>query len=94
MFFGIAQASFAQQPEYAKWGKIAVQETMKKYPNSKLVDYEYDGKVIISDERAQYNFKFTLKQNNREKEVLAYVLINPKTNKYIETHFDEIQDFG
>ncbi|WP_408007001.1 DUF3889 domain-containing protein [Pseudalkalibacillus sp. A8] len=92
--FGLSNDSYGQQPDYAKWGKSAVQETMKQYPNFKIVNYEYDGKVIISDERSQYNFEFTLEQDEKEKKVNVYVLVNPKTNQLIDIHFDEIEDLS
>ncbi|WP_181350408.1 DUF3889 domain-containing protein [Thalassobacillus sp. CUG 92003] len=79
------------QPEYAKWGKIAVEETAKQYPDLKLVEYEYDGKVFISDERAQFDFEFQLEDNQGQKsEIRTYVLVNQKTNQLIDVYFDEI----
>ncbi|MGP4059963.1 DUF3889 domain-containing protein [Halobacillus litoralis] len=82
---------FAQPPEYAKWGKTAVEETVKKYPDSELVNYDYNGKVIISEDRSQYNFKFTLNTaNGQKKEVLVYVLVNQKSDQLIDVHFDEL----
>ncbi|MCF6408587.1 DUF3889 domain-containing protein [Pseudalkalibacillus salsuginis] len=92
--FSLSNVGYGQQPDYAQWGKTALQETMKKYPNYKVINYEYDGKVIISEERTQYNFEFILKQNAKEREVNVYVLVNPKNNQLINIHFDEIQDLS
>lgn len=79
----------AQQPDYAKWGKIAVEEIKKEYPKYEMVDYLYEGKVVISDEREQYNFKMTLELNEVRKEVRVYALVNPKKDKLIDVYFDE-----
>jgi hypothetical protein len=80
----------AQQPEYAKWGTIAVDETKQQYPDQELVDYQYEGKVVISDKREQYNFKMTLELNEERKEVRVYVLVNPKKEELIDVYFDEV----
>lgn len=80
----------AQQPDYAKWGKIAVEETKQQYPNQEIVDYLYEGKVVISDVREQYNFKMKLELKEEKKEVRVYVLINPKKEQLIDVYFDEI----
>ncbi|RXI96477.1 DUF3889 domain-containing protein [Anaerobacillus alkaliphilus] len=92
MLFLILQTTtgFAQQqPEYAKWGKIAVEQTTKQFPKYEMVDYKYEGKVVISDERQQYNFKMTLELNGERKEVRTYVLVNPKQDQLIDVYFDE-----
>ncbi|SDZ41501.1 Protein of unknown function [Evansella caseinilytica] len=80
----------AQQPAYAEWSKIAVEETVKQFPDQKVVDYLYEGKVVISDKREQYTFKLMLESAAGEKKpVRAYVLVNPKNNKLIDVHVDE-----
>ncbi|UOQ43693.1 YqzG/YhdC family protein [Halobacillus salinarum] len=88
-------SGFARQPEYAQWGKTAVEETAKKYPGWNLTEYEYDGKVFISDNREQFNFKFVLEnENQQKKDVLVYVLVNKPQNKLIDVYFDELQDLS
>ncbi|MCP8618136.1 DUF3889 domain-containing protein [Salirhabdus salicampi] len=80
------------QPEYAKWGKIAVAETKKQYPTHKVTDYAYQGKVVISDERQQYNFRLSVQANEQQKkDVNVYVLVNPKEDKLLDVYFDEIE---
>ncbi len=91
----LVPASFAKAeiPSYAKWGKTAIEETTKKYPNQKVTDYRYDGKVFISDVREQYNFDFTLKTNGQSREIRVYVLVNPKKDQVIDVLYDEIEEF-
>ncbi|MGO4886260.1 DUF3889 domain-containing protein [Anaerobacillus sp. MEB173] len=86
LFIVAANVGGAQQPEYAKWGNTAVTEVKKQHPDWKVTDYLYEGKVIISDERQQYNFKLTIENVG---EVRVYVLTNPKTDKLINVHVDE-----
>ncbi|MYL64557.1 DUF3889 domain-containing protein [Bacillus hwajinpoensis] len=83
----------AEAPSYAKWGKMAIEETTKKYPDQQVTDYRYDGKVFISDVREQYDFEFTLKQNGQSREIRVYVLVNPQKDKLIDVKYDEIEEF-
>ncbi len=84
----------AQIPSYAKWGKTAIEETTKKYPDQNVTDYRYDGKVFISDVREQYDFEFTLKkEDGQSREIRVYVLVNPKTDQVIDVKYDEIEEF-
>lgn len=92
----LVPASFAsaQIPSYAKWGKTAIEETTKKYPNQSVTDYRYDGKVFISDVREQYDFEFTLKkEDGQSREIRVYVLVNPKADQVIDVKYDEIEEF-
>ncbi|MBN8210597.1 DUF3889 domain-containing protein [Bacillus sp. NTK071] len=94
--FLLVPVSFAsaQIPSYAKWGKTAIEETTKKYPEQKVTDYRYDGKVFISDVREQYDFEFTLKKENGQlREIRVYVLVNPKADQVIDVKYDEIEEF-
>lgn len=60
-------------PEYAKWGKIALEETQKRY-NAQIVDYEHIGRSRISDSISEETFKFWIRQKNG-KEFGVYVRI-------------------
>ena len=82
-----------EAPAYAKWGKIAIEQTTKKYPNQQVTDYRYDGKVFISNVREQYDFDFTLKQNGQSREIRVYVLVNPQSDELIDVKYDEIEEF-
>ncbi|MFB4164359.1 DUF3889 domain-containing protein [Alteribacillus sp. JSM 102045] len=79
------------QPEYAKWGQVAVSEVKNEYPDYQLKDYSYDGKVVISDEREQFTFTMTLEKNGETKKVKAYVLTNPQTEEQIDVSLEEIE---
>ncbi|MCA0172524.1 DUF3889 domain-containing protein [Bacillus sp. RAR_GA_16] len=82
-----------EAPSYAKWGKIAIEQTTKKYPDQQITDYRYDGKVFISNVREQYDFEFTLKQNDQSREIRVYVLVNPQNDELIDVKYDEIEEF-
>ncbi|WP_053220218.1 DUF3889 domain-containing protein [Virgibacillus senegalensis] len=89
LFLVLPATAFAQ-PEYAQWGKIALEEAKEQYPDYNATDYAYQGKVYISDEREQFTFLITL-EGNETKEVRVYVLVNPQTEQLIDVFFDEIE---
>ncbi|MYL38098.1 DUF3889 domain-containing protein [Halobacillus litoralis] len=90
LFLSVSFNHVFAQPDYAKWGKIAVEETDKNYPDFDLVNYEYQGKVAIADNREQYTFLFTMDQDGTKKKVRAYVLINPAEDQLIEVQFEDM----
>lgn len=86
------QESHAQQePDYAKWGKIAIEEVIKKYPGSKETDYEYLGRKTLSGTESQDTFEFRVTEDAKKRLVRAYVIFNPQTNKLVRTKIVEIQ---
>ena len=91
MSISTVQASSTQtEPDYAKWGKIAIQEVMKKYPGSQETDYEYLGRTALSRTESQDAFDFRVTANGKKKLVRAYVIFNPQTNKLVKTKIVEV----
>lgn len=93
MFTSIfAHESHAQpEPDYAKWGKIAIEEVMKKYPGSQETDYEYLGRKTLSRTETQDAFDFRVTAEGKKRLVRAYVIFNPQTNKLVRTQIVEVQ---
>ncbi|WP_051254601.1 MULTISPECIES: DUF3889 domain-containing protein [Halobacillus] len=90
LFLSVSFNHVFAQPDYAKWGKAAVEETAKNYPDYDLVNYDYQGKVAIADNREQYTFLFTMDQAGTKKNVRVYVLVNPAEDQLIEVQFEDI----
>ncbi|WP_134702774.1 DUF3889 domain-containing protein [Ammoniphilus sp. YIM 78166] len=87
----LTPASHAQpEPDYAKWGKLAMEEVMKKYPGSQETDYEYLGRKTLSSTETQDAFDFKVVDNSKKKLVRAYVVFNPQTNKLVKINLVEI----
>ncbi|WP_088036356.1 DUF3889 domain-containing protein [Evansella clarkii] len=86
----VVPANFAQaqDPEYAKWGKLAIERMMEEYPGEDVKDYDYQGKVLISDVREQFNFLFTLEDGSK---VRVYVLVDRKKDELIDIHLEKGQ---
>lgn len=53
-------------PSYAKWGNIAVKETIKKYPEASVVDYLHIGREDKCNRVAVEKFKLWLRSSERE----------------------------
>jgi hypothetical protein len=64
-------------PPYAKWGRLAMQKTKERYPNSDIVDYLHIGREVKGDVSIE---KFKLWLKNNKKEFGVYITISFKTN--------------
>jgi hypothetical protein len=70
----------AQQPEYAKWGKIAMNVVKENYVDADVTEYKYEGRRAISEEKAEDTFLFQVKRDNQTTPVRVIVMFNPKTD--------------
>lgn len=77
-----------EMPAYAKWGKIAMQATKEKYPNTAIVDYLHIGREI-TNEKATEKFKLWLRGPEKEFGVFIDIQFNPETEEIIEITFEE-----
>ncbi|WP_339230874.1 DUF3889 domain-containing protein [Oceanobacillus sp. FSL K6-2867] len=75
-------------PSYAKWGKVAVQETKEKYPSAQIIDYLHVGKETTDGSTVE-KFKLWLKGDTKEFGVFVNIEINPETNEVIQITFEE-----
>jgi hypothetical protein len=57
-------AATASEPEYAKWGRLAMQQTSAKYEAS-IVDYLHIGRTQISPGIAEEAFKLWLRERRQ-----------------------------
>lgn len=76
-------------PPYAKWGKIAVQEAIRKYDAS-VVDYQHVGRTQVTDKITEEKFKLWLrKRNNEEFGVFVTITFDSITEQILTITFDE-----
>lgn len=80
----------AQQevPAYAKWGKLAVQETQAKYPAANIIDYLHEGSESKGDSTI-VKFKLWLKEGDHEFGVLTRIEYITATEKVVGIEFQE-----
>jgi hypothetical protein len=86
--FLLSNQSLAE-PAYAKWGKIAMEETNKKYDAS-IVDYLHIGREEISNKISVERFKLWLKKSNHEFGVIVSIKFHTNTEEIISIEFVEI----
>jgi hypothetical protein len=74
--------------DYAKWGKMALKETQKKYPDSQISDYQYDTRRVSPDGTITDWFDFTVDQGMKEHLVKVGVM-HTEDDKLIDMKFEE-----
>lgn len=86
----IPTIAHAQQedPAYAKWGKLALQETQAKYPNANIIDYLHEGSES-KDGFTIEKFKLWLKDGNHEFGVFIRIEYTTGTEKVVKIEFQE-----
>ncbi|MGD6818955.1 DUF3889 domain-containing protein [Metabacillus sp. 84] len=77
-----------QEPAYAKWSRIAIQEAKKKYPDAKLLDYLYIGRED-SGRTAKEKFKLWVRRDSREFGLFVTVEFEKDTQKVKAVTFTE-----
>ncbi|WP_315905853.1 DUF3889 domain-containing protein [Priestia koreensis] len=66
-------------PSYAKWSRIAIKETKKRYPMGQVTDFLYLGKAKENGDKVE-RFKLIVRDRGKELGVLVYVHVDPKTD--------------
>ncbi|MCM3094320.1 MULTISPECIES: DUF3889 domain-containing protein [unclassified Cytobacillus] len=80
---GGSLAGAVQQPDYEKYGRIAIAVVKEDYPGEEVVDYQYGGRKKISETDVTDTFTFTVKENGKPVTVLVNVTHNLKDNKAV-----------
>lgn len=87
--FGVLPVTIAAgQPEYAKWGEIAMQQTSARY-HAAIVDYSHVGRTHPAPGIAEEKFKLWLRENNREYGVYVTIQFYTSTEQIIAIRFQE-----
>lgn len=77
------------EPPYAKWGQIAMQQTIQTYPSAKVVDYLHVGRKEITPTTSEETFKLLLQEGNRMWALLVRIEFENKTEKVLKIRFEE-----
>lgn len=78
------------EPNYAKWGKLAMEETSKAYRNASIVDYKYEGRTVLSEGEAEERFVLWIVQDTREFGVRVSIRVNASTDELINVRMQEL----
>lgn len=76
-----SSVSVSQEPSYAKWSRLAVQEAQKR--QYRVLDYRYIGLKELSPYAAEQQFKLWVQQNEEPFSLYVTVRYNPKSDKLI-----------
>ena len=76
-------------PAYAKWGRLAMQNVMAKYPTSDVIDYLHIGREVGSVTSVE-KFKLWLKaEDNSEFGVFVDITFNNQTEEVVDIKYTE-----
>jgi len=76
-------------PEYAKWGKIAVEETQKRY-NAVIIDYKHIGRTELTPKKSEEKFKLWIRSKaGNEFGVFVSIQFDPLTDTIQSIQFSE-----
>lgn len=85
---GISFAEEQVAPAYAKWGRIAMKETMEKYPNAQIIDYLHVGRKSKGSNEVE-QFKLWLKEDDKEFGVIIDIEFDAKTEEIVSVTMKE-----
>lgn len=75
-------------PSYAKWGRLAMEKTKEKYPDTQIVDYLHRGNEVKGNTTIE-KFKLWLEDDGNEFGVFIDIKFNSKTEEVITITFKE-----
>ncbi|WP_171051857.1 DUF3889 domain-containing protein [Alteribacter natronophilus] len=78
-----------EEPDYAKWGKLAVEKVRERYPEAKVVDYLHVGREELGEGKASETFKLWLRGEEREFGVIVTITFEKATDDVIEIEYEE-----
>jgi hypothetical protein len=89
-FSGFAQVQ-AERIDYEKYGKIAIAVVKADYPGDAVTDYEYLGREKLNETDVQDSFKFKVKENDKEVNVVVKVKHSVQNNKLLTLTVEEVK---
>lgn len=79
----------AQQPDYEKYGKIAISVVQGDYPGEPVTDYQYMGRKNLGGGQVEDSFLFTVKENGKKVKPLVKVRHSIANNKLVNLSVEE-----
>jgi hypothetical protein len=78
------------QPEYAQWGRQAVDYAIQEY-KAEVVDYAYEGRFPAARGNVEYRFRLWVRKASREYAIRIAITVNPLTSERVELKLTELQ---
>lgn len=82
IMIGIQSVS-AQQPDYEKYGRIAMAVVKADYPGDQVTEYKYVGRTKVNETDVMDSFNFQLTENGKPITVVVKVNHSLKNNKLL-----------
>ncbi|MFJ7745467.1 DUF3889 domain-containing protein [Peribacillus sp. NPDC097295] len=79
----------AANPDYEKYGKIAIAVVQADYPGDDVTDYEYKGRKKLANNQVEDDFVFLVVENGKEFNVIVTIQHNLKNNKLLSMKVTE-----
>lgn len=76
------------EPPYAKWGRLAVKETIKRY-HADIIDYKHVGRQVNSDGLVSETFQLTLNKERRQFAVTVQIWFDRQSEQVVRLQFTE-----
>ncbi|RAP76178.1 DUF3889 domain-containing protein [Paenibacillus montanisoli] len=81
-------AQVSAEPQYAKWGRLAMKETMHKY-HAEIVDYKHVGRKVEDAGLMSETFRLLLSKGARKFEVTVRIWFEQHSEKVVRIQFME-----
>ncbi|MGO4698238.1 DUF3889 domain-containing protein [Paenibacillus sp. 2TAB26] len=78
------------EPSYAKWGKLAMQETSKAYEDASIVNYKYEGRKKLTNGESEECFVLLLNKDAKQFAIRVTIRINTITDRLINVELKEL----
>ncbi|KAA0547394.1 DUF3889 domain-containing protein [Bacillus sp. BGMRC 2118] len=81
----------AQQPDYTKWGNMAITIVKENYPEADVKEYKYEGRKSVSPQKAEDSFTFDVTKGSKPVKVKVVVTFNPQINSLVTLSLEELK---
>ncbi|MHC0036849.1 DUF3889 domain-containing protein [Pseudoneobacillus sp. C159] len=79
----------AEKIDYEKYGSIAISIVKADYPGEPVTEYQFLGRENLTDAIVQDSFKFIVKENGKNLNVLVKVKHSIQNNKLVSLTVEE-----
>ncbi|MEC0240185.1 DUF3889 domain-containing protein [Paenibacillus dokdonensis] len=87
--FIVSTVTVEAEPEYVKWGAVAVKETQKRY-TADIIDYRHIGRLELTPKKSEERFKLWLRsKEGNEFAVYVFIQFDPSTDAIYSIRFNE-----
>lgn len=91
LFMSTSSVTTAENPDYEKYGRIAIAVVKEDYPGEEVVEYKYEGRQKISDTDVTDTFVFQVKENDKPLKVIIKISHSLNNNKLLSLTVQEQQ---